>query len=107
MEQRHIIDMATMHKRKSFTPKQLKIVVDLLKLQQHAAGERQPAHAYGNYDEAFSRITGIRRALSGSDEALIAKVTGRFGFDSAQAIEGLWRAAAFDYGPANPGSVPA
>ena len=76
-----------MRKRTRITGKQVETIFELLE-QARAAGDWRPAH--GQYDEAFYRLTGIRRVLSASDESLINEVMADCGYSRDEAIRRLW-----------------
>ena len=74
-------------KRNRITGKQVETIVEPLE-QARAAGEWRPAH--GRYDEAFYRLTGIRRMLSAADEDLIDRAMANSGDSRDEAIRQLW-----------------
>jgi hypothetical protein len=76
-----------MSKRKHITGKQVETIFELLE-QARAAGDWRPAH--GQYDEAFYRLTGIRRMLSSADEDLIDQTMTNSGDSRDEVIRQLW-----------------
>jgi hypothetical protein len=76
-----------MTKRKRITGKQVETTFELLE-QARAAGEWSTAH--GRYDEAFYRLTGIRRMLSAADEDLIDQTMANSGDSRDEVISQLW-----------------